>query len=156
MTQAIQNRNDLLRALEDHGLQTQNLDFSPGSILYRHGVPPAGLFFITSGKVRTFVPVRNESMEIERIGPGEFLGLPAVISDKNSELSAVAETAVKAVFISRDEIVAALRDNPHLYLIINPFLSDALSCAYRHMRNIRSNAQVRLDLTTFAKTTTRV
>jgi CRP-like cAMP-binding protein len=130
LTQAIQNQNDLLRALEDHGLHTQNLNFSPGSILYEHGAPPEGLIFITSGKVRTFLPVRDESIEIEKIGPGEFLGLPAVIADKNSEISAVAESKVKAVFISRNEIAEALRKNPHLYLVINPFLSDALSSAY--------------------------
>jgi CRP-like cAMP-binding protein len=146
LNQAIQNRDDLLGALKDHGLQIQNLNLLPGSILYEYGTPPVGLFFITSGIVRTFVPVRDQSIEIQKIGPGEFLGLPAVISDINSEVSAVAESAVHAVFIPKDEIVAALRDNPHLYLLINPLLSDALSRAYRHMRNIRSSAQFRPGL----------
>ena len=144
MNQATQNRNDLLRALEDHGLKTQNLDFAPGSILYEHGEPPEGLVFVISGKIRTFVPVRGQLMEIEKVGAGQFLGLPAVISDRTSEVTAIAEDAVKVVFIRKDDIDAALRDDPRMYLIINQFLSDALSCAYRHMRTIRSNAQVRV------------
>ena len=145
MTQAIQNRNDLLKVFEDLGLQVQNLEFAPGSILYKHGAPPEGLLFITSGRVRTFLPIHEQSIEIEEIGPGQFLGLAAVISDKNSEVSAIAETPVKAVFIAKDEVVIALRKNPNLYLVINPFLSDALSCAYKHIRNIRSNAHVRVQ-----------
>lgn len=143
MAQTIQNRNDLLRAFEDYGVQSQNLELSPGNILYEHGAPAEGVFFITSGKMRIFVPVDNRLIEIEEAGPGQCLGLPAVISDNNSEISTVAQTAVKGVFISKEEITAALRKNPHLYLAINSHLSDALSSAYRYIRDIRLHAQVR-------------
>jgi CRP-like cAMP-binding protein len=107
-----------------------------------NGAPAEGLFFITSGKVRIFLPVRNQSIEIEEAGPGHCIGLPAVISDRDSKVSVIAKTAVKAVFILKEEIAAALRRNPQLYLVINPMLSEALSSAYKHIRSIRSSAQV--------------
>lgn len=140
MNEALQTRNNLLSVLTDQGLPAKNLELAPGSILCRHGAQPKGVFFITSGNVRTFLPAHGRNIEIEMMGAGQFLGLPAVISGKTAELSAVAEDAVKAVFISKDEINAALRKDPSLYLVINSFLSDALSCAYEHVRNIRSNA----------------
>jgi CRP-like cAMP-binding protein len=143
LNEAIDNQKDLLSALVDRGLRTKSLELAPGSTLYEHGAQPKGLFFIMSGNVRTFLPAHGQNIEIEKIGPGEFLGLAAVISDKRAEMSAVAEDAVKAVFISKDEVNAALRRDPSLYFVINSFLSDALSRAYRHVRSIRSNAPVR-------------
>src|SRR5689334_17223974 len=83
----IEIRNDLLSALTDQGLRMSNLELAPGTILCQHGVQPKGLFFITSGKVRTFLPAHGRNIEIERIGPGQLLGLPAVISGKNAEMS---------------------------------------------------------------------
>jgi CRP-like cAMP-binding protein len=80
------------------------------------------------------------------MGPGQFLGLPAVVSGQTAEMSAVAEGTVKAVFISTDEINAALRRDPTLYLVVSSFLSDAVSCAYKHVRNIRSNKAAFCDL----------
>lgn len=145
MNEAIQTSKDLLSTLTDQGLRTRNLDLAPGSILCRHGAQPKGLFFIISGNVRTFLPAHGRNIEIETMGPGKFLGLPAVISGKSAEVTAVAEDAVKAVFISKDEINAALSKNPSLYLVINSFLSDALSSAYKHVRNIRLSTPVRVE-----------
>ena len=136
----MQHPNDLLRLLMDHGLQTKNLQFESGRILCEFGASPGGLFFLISGRVRTFLPVCDQTIDIEKIGPGQCLGLPAVISDKTSEASAVTEGAVKAVFISKDDVLDALRKDPELYVHINSLLSDALSCAYRHIRNMRTSA----------------
>jgi len=143
---AMQNRNDLLSILTDQGLRTRNLELAPGSVLYRHGAQAKGLFFITSGNVRTFLPAHGRNIEIETIGPGQFLGLPAVISGKTAEMSAVAEDTVKAVFISKDEVDGALRRDPGLYLVVSSFLSNAVSCAYKHVRNMRSNRAAFCDL----------
>jgi CRP-like cAMP-binding protein len=140
LSEAMQNPNDLLRALIHHGLQTRKLEFESGSVLYEYGASPKGLFFITSGTVRTFLPLRDRTIEIEKIGPGQFLGLPAIISDHASEATAVTEDAVKLVFISKDDVLDALRRDPRLLLSINSFLSDALSSAYKHIRNMRSSA----------------
>ncbi|HEX7962854.1 MAG TPA: Crp/Fnr family transcriptional regulator [Terriglobales bacterium] len=142
MEQAIQNRNDLLKAFEDYGAHTEKMKLSPGDMLYKHGASAEGVFFITSGKMRIFVPVDNRLIEIEEVGPGQCLALPAVISGNNSEISSVAETVVKGVFISKEEVTAALLKYPHLYLVINSYLSEALCSVYRHIRNIRLNAQV--------------
>ena len=139
MSEAMQNPNDLLKVLIEHGLKTSELEFKSGNVLSKYGESPRGLFFITSGKVRTFLPVNDQTIEIEKMGPGQCLGLPAVISDKTSEATAVTEGSVKAVFISKDEVLAVLRKDPRLFLSINSFLSDALSCAYKHIRNMRSS-----------------
>ena len=143
LTHESQTRSDLLAIFVNSGLNTKNLEFEPGTMLYEHGSPPGGLLFIMSGRVRTFLPVGQENIEIEKIGPGQCMGLPAVISGENSELSAMAENKVNAVFISRNEVSAALLANPRLYLAINPFLSEAVSCAYKHIRKLRSVRQVR-------------
>jgi CRP-like cAMP-binding protein len=140
MNEAILNSKHLLKIFIDHGLNATRKEFESGSVLSEHGESPLGLFFITSGQVRTFLPIDARMVEIEKIGPGRILGLPAVISDKTSEATAVAEGGVKAVFISKDDVLAALRRDPRLYLSVNSFLSDALSCAYKHIRNMRSNA----------------
>ena len=146
MNEAMRTSNDLLSALTDQGLRMRKLELAPGSILYQHGAQPKGLFFITSGNVRTFLPAHGRNIEIETIGAGQFLGLPAVISGKTAEMSAVAEDAVKAVFISKDEINAALRRDPGLYLVVSSFLSDAVTSAYKHVRKIRSNRAAFCDL----------
>ena len=142
MEQAIQKRNDLLTAFEDCGVHTEKLKLLPRDMLYEHGASAEGVFFITSGKMRIFVPVDNRLIEIEEVGPRQCLALAAVISGNNSEVTSVAETVVKGVFISKEEVTAALLKYPHLYLVINSYLSDALCSVYRHIRNIRLNAQV--------------
>lgn len=146
MNEGMQSRNDLLSALTAHGLRMRNLELAPGSILCQHGVPPKGLFFITLGHVRTFLPAHGRNIDIDRIGTGQFLGLPAVISGKTAEVTAVAEDTVRAVFISKDQISAALKRHPGLYLVVSSFLSDAVSCAYKHVRNVRSNRAAFCDL----------
>jgi signal transduction histidine kinase len=51
---------------------------------------------------------------LSTLGPGEFFGEMAVLDEQSRSATALAETAVQAYFLPRDEMLRALENNPRL------------------------------------------
>ncbi len=139
MNQERKNSETLLKVLRNSGIECEDLEFDAGTILCHQGMPVSGVFLITSGVVHTFMTVgKKQSPRIEEIVSGQFIGLPAVLSCGNSDVSAVAVTNVHAVLIRSEQLLSALQRTPELYMHINECLSNAVSAAYGHVREMRS------------------
>lgn len=139
MNQESQSSETLLTVLRNGGIEGEDLEFQAGTVLCHQGVPVSGVLLIKSGVVHTFMTVgKKQSPRIEEIVSGQFIGLTAVLSCGNSDVSAVAVTNVHAVLIRSEELLSALQRTPELYMHINECLSHAVSAAYGHVRDIRS------------------
>jgi CRP/FNR family cyclic AMP-dependent transcriptional regulator len=69
--------------------------FPPGATLFVEGQSPRGVFLLCSGKVKLSTSSRDGKILILKMaGPGEMLGLSAVIAGAEYELTA--ETAMPA------------------------------------------------------------
>ncbi len=115
---------------------------TPGSYpraaqLCLEGYPAEGVFAITSGKVKEYVTSKQGKMIIVRIAkPGDIIGMESVIGDTAYGTSAEAIEPVKACFISRRDLLGALRCDEHFRLMVAKQLSDGCRCAYKGIRRI--------------------
>ncbi|MES2694873.1 MAG: ATP-binding protein [Verrucomicrobiota bacterium] len=108
--------SDELQALESEG---HARSFHPGEVIFSAGDPGDGFYVVESGRVRISALVgSNEQRTLATIGPGDFFGEMAVVDDAPRSAAAIADTATKAFFLSRDTLLRLLRDRPQLALNI--------------------------------------
>lgn len=134
---------DLFSGLDKKELQViangcQERKYSPGATLIKQGDTGAGLFIITSGRVRiTQVnnPDRPED-ELHIAGTGEVLGEMTLLDDLPRSASITAIDEVTALLLPVWEFRAALRNHPEIALKLLAVLSHRLrkaeSAAHAH------------------------
>ncbi len=98
--------------------------FRQGRTLYRAGDPPEALFLIERGRVQ--VERERESIEL---GPGETLGLMALLAEKNHLESAQALEEIVAWVLSREDFTALSVAAPQLRARLSQKLHTQLSPA---------------------------
>jgi CRP-like cAMP-binding protein len=102
-------------ALESLARSMTECEIEAGQLLVHKGMPGAGLFLIEEGEVEVDLISRKVT-----VGPGDFLGELALLSDSAHTGRATAKTNVKAIAIGRDEFSALLQAEPSMAL---PMLS---------------------------------
>jgi CRP-like cAMP-binding protein len=99
---------DLQAALTAHG--TNHEVFEPGEFVFKQGSKCNGVFLVTSGLVRVFLPSADSTATIERIAtPGCVLGLPSTVSGEPYSLTAEAMQRTQADHISRASITKLMQ-----------------------------------------------
>lgn len=102
-------------ALQELGSADQRRTFAAGELIFSTGDPGDGLFVIESGHVEILAAIGpHEARPLAALGPGDFLGEMAVLDSAPRSASARAETATRALFVSRDDFLQLLDRRPTL------------------------------------------
>lgn len=100
---------DDLRLLEE---KTQRWQLDAGSVLLREGNPVEGLYILRQGVLRVEKDHRGESLVLDRLEEGEFVGVMSFLDATPIHASIVAETPVEVDFIDGHTLHALLASVP--------------------------------------------
>jgi CRP-like cAMP-binding protein len=110
------------------------LSFQPGDVLFREGEPSCGVFVLHSGTVDLLFTAQNGNVKPLRVaGPGQILGLSAVISNGDHDCTATARTFCRAGFIDSEDLRRVLDDRPEVWFNVLRLLSTDVDSVYVDM-----------------------
>ena len=120
---------ELFSELSDESLERLSstmaeCEIEPGHILVHKGMPGTGLFVIEEGQVEVDLVSRKVTL-----GPGEFLGELALLTDSAHTGRATARTPVKAIALGREEFSELLQAEPSMALSMLTVLARRLVAA---------------------------
>ena len=108
-----------------------------GAILSLEGQPPRGVFLLCTGRAKVYSTSNNGKNIMLRIaGPGEVMGLTAVLSGKPYEATVETLQPTQASFVPRADFMAFLQQYPELGLKIADQLVHNCKCAYDEIRSL--------------------
>jgi CRP/FNR family transcriptional regulator, cyclic AMP receptor protein len=111
-------------------------EFPKGTILFREGDTGREMFVVQSGKIAISKRVRDVEKLLATLGPGEFFGEMAVISNKPRTAEAtVAETA-RCLVIDPKTFEAMVRGNAEIAIRMIKKLADRLQEADAQIENL--------------------
>lgn len=94
-----------------------------GQVLIEIGQPGSGLFVIEEGEVEVELPGGGAV----RVGPGEFVGEIALLTDDPHHARVRAATDVRCLAISRRDFAALLDEHPRVAVAMLPVLARRLA-----------------------------
>jgi len=111
--------------------------YPEGAVVMMEGQAPRGVWIVCQGRVKMTTTNRDGKTLIVKIsGPGELLGLQAVVTGNSYELSVETLQASQLAFIGRDQFLAFMRRNPDACLRATQHLSRDCESAYETIRAI--------------------
>lgn len=109
------------------------------------GEPAAGIFGICSGQVKEYLTSALGKAAIIRIaGPGDVIGLEAVMGDSVYQATVEAIEPTTAYFITIRDLLSSMRSNEGFRLAITRQLSDRCRRAYKEIRQFGSAVPARV------------
>src|SRR6185312_12964822 len=109
------------------------------AILFAEGRPVRGIYILCDGRARLSIGSESGKRLTLRIaGPGEVLGLGAVMSNTPYEMTVEVLDDSQVAFVRRKDLVKFLRENRSICLQVVQMLSQDLHGAYERVRNIGS------------------
>jgi len=110
-----------------------------GTVLFREGEESGGVFIVCRGAARVYVgDLNHASFTLHACGPGEALGLSAVISEHPYEVSAQLTVHSRLMFIPAKDFRRWLLKNPQGSMRVVEFLSDQVHAAYERVRSFQT------------------
>ena len=111
--------------------------FPPGATLFVEGQSPRGVFLLCSGKVKLSTSSRDGKILILKMaGPGEMLGLSAVIAGAEYELTAETAMPCQVNFVPREPLLDLLQRHGEAGLHSAQALSREFQSAYRDIHDL--------------------
>lgn len=111
--------------------------FPDDVVVFLEGQEPLGIFIICAGHVKLFTGSNDGKTLIERVvGPGEVLGLSAVISSRPYELTAQTLGPCQFQFIKHEDFVRFMTAHSEVCLRSAKLLSCAWHEAHEQVRSI--------------------
>ena len=108
-----------------------------GSVLFSEGRPSRGIFVLCDGRAKLSICSETGKRLMLRVaGPGEVLGLGAVMSGTPYEISAELLDTSQVMFIRRKDLMKFLREHRDLSIRVVQMLSQDLHAAYERVRSI--------------------
>src|SRR5919106_93309 len=111
-------------------------EFPKGTILFKEGEPGKEMFVLQSGKVAISKKVRDVEKVLAMLGPGEFFGEMAIISNKPRNATARVQEDAKLLVIDPKTFEAMIRGNSEIAVRMIKKLADRLSEAYSQIENL--------------------
>ncbi len=109
------------------------------TMLFAEGRPVRGIYILCDGRAKLSIGAENgKRLTLRVAGPGEVLGLGAVMSNTPYEVTAEVLDDSQVVFVRRRELVKFLREHRSICLQVVYMLSQDLHGAYERVRNIGS------------------
>lgn len=111
--------------------------YPKGAVLFTEQEAPRGVFILCSGRVKLSMTSSEGKSVILRIaGPGEVLGLHAVVSNQPYQASAETLEPCELNFVRREDFLRFLRENPEVSLRAAQQLSENYHIACEQVRSI--------------------
>jgi CRP/FNR family transcriptional regulator len=95
-----------------------------------------GIYLLCDGRAKLSICAGGKRLTLRVAGPGEVLGLGAVLSNTPYEITAELVDSSQIAFIRRKEIVKFLREHPEVCMQVVRMLSQDLHGAYERVRSI--------------------
>jgi len=102
-------------------------EFPKGSVLFNEGEPGKEMFVIQSGRVAITKQVRDVEKVLAVLGPGEFFGEMAIISNKPRNASANVQEDAKLLVIDPKTFEGMIRGNSEIAVRMIKKLAERLS-----------------------------
>ena len=107
------------------------------TILFAEGKPVRGIYLLCDGRAKLSICAeKGKRLTLRVAGPGEVLGLGAVLSNTPYEVTAELLDASQVVFVRRKNLVKFLREHPDVCMQVVRMLSQDLHGAYERVRSI--------------------
>ena len=124
-------------ALKNFSAISHQTTFPADATLFVEGQSPRGVFMLCSGKVKLSTSSRDGKVLILKMaGPGEMLGLSAVISGTEYELTAETAMPCQVNFVQRDPLLDLLQRHGEAGLRSAQALSREFQSAYRDIHDL--------------------
>lgn len=104
-------------------------EFPRGALLFREGDPGKEMYVLQSGRVAISKTVRDVEKVLAVLGPGEFFGEMAIISNKPRNASARVEDDARLLVIDPKTFEAMIRGNAEIAVRMIKKLAERLSDA---------------------------
>lgn len=104
-------------------------DIPRGTVLFREGDPGKEMYVIQSGRIAISKKVRDVEKVLAVLGPGEFFGEMAIISNKPRNASASVEEEARVLVIDPRTFEAMIRGNAEIAVRMIKKLADRLADA---------------------------
>jgi CRP-like cAMP-binding protein len=104
-------------------------DLPKGTVLFREGEPGKEMYVLQSGKIAISKKVRDVEKVLAVLGPGEFFGEMAIISNKPRNASATVEEDARLLLIDPKTFEAMIRGNSEIAVRMIKKLAERLSDA---------------------------
>ena len=111
-------------------------EFSKGTVLFREGEPGKEMFVLQSGKVAISKRVRELEKVLATLGPGEFFGEMAIISNKPRNATAVVEENARLLVIDPKTFEGMIRGNAEIAVRMIKKLAERLSESDAQIENL--------------------
>jgi CRP/FNR family transcriptional regulator len=105
------------------------------AVLFAEGRPPRGIYILCDGRAKLSIcSDAGRRLTLRVAGPGEVLGMGAVLSNTPYEITAELLDNSQVVFVRRKDLMKFLRDQPAVCLQVVHMLSQDLHGAYERVR----------------------
>src|SRR6516162_2593347 len=107
------------------------------TVLFAEGRPVRGIYILCDGRAKLSIcSETGRRLTLRIAGPGEVLGLGAVLSHTPYEITAELLDNSQVVFVRRKELMKFLRENTEVCMQAVRMLSQDLHGAYERVRSI--------------------
>ena len=125
-----------LKALRALRAMQIRVSYPRGSTLFSQGETPAGIYYLTTGRVRLCtLGERGDAQVRGVITPGKTLGLTETLTGDPSSATAQTVLASEVVFLPAKYFLDFMHAHPVAAFRITQSLSDALTEVYEQMRS---------------------
>ena len=97
-----------------------------GSILFRRGDNPLGLFLVRKGRIALCLDCETKALPDRMLGPGAIVGLPASVSGNPYSLTAEVIQDSELAFVPRHLVISCVKNNPILGFEVISMLSSEI------------------------------
>jgi CRP/FNR family cyclic AMP-dependent transcriptional regulator len=111
-------------------------EFPKGTVLFNEGEPGKDMFVLQSGKISISKKVRDVEKVLAVLGPGEFFGEMAIISNKPRNATATVTEDAKLLVIDPKTFEAMIRGNAEIAVRMIKKLAERLSEADAQIENL--------------------
>ena len=94
--------------------RTRTDSFAAGELVFEIGEPGHSLFIIAEGEVQLIHPGAESSHVLARLGPGDFFGEMALLSDTPRSATARTLERVEALVLDKGDFRQLLMDRPEV------------------------------------------
>jgi len=121
---------------DDQLIQRFGREFPKGHVLFRDGEPGREMYVVQSGRVNITKAIRNAQLLLATLGPGEFFGEMAILSNKPRSAGAVMADDGRLLVIDPRNFEAMIRSNGEIAARLIKKLSERLQEADEQIENL--------------------
>jgi CRP-like cAMP-binding protein len=115
---------------------SDRLTYEPGQVMLSAGDPPDSAYIVMEGSVEITVPTPKGPLLVNTLGRNDVIGEIGIFGDVPRTATAVAQTRLEVLRISKDVFVNVIRGNPDAAIALIRILADRLAKTTAQLRRI--------------------